>query len=90
VATGANDVANSFSTAVAAKTITHRQAIVLAFFAEFTGAMVLGSSVTGAFVQLCIVCMVCMYVYDIFSSMYDMYGMCGMYVCVCELVHYGM
>jgi len=46
VATGANDVANSFSTAVAAKTITHRQAIVLAFFAEFTGAMVLGSSVT--------------------------------------------
>ena len=42
MATGANDVANSFSTAVAAKTITHRQAIVLAFFAEFTGAMVLG------------------------------------------------
>ena len=44
--TGANDVANSFSTAVASKTITHKQAIVLALFAEFTGAMVLGSSVT--------------------------------------------
>jgi sodium-dependent phosphate transporter len=45
-AIGANDVANSFSTAVASKTITHRQAIVLALFAEFTGALVLGSSVT--------------------------------------------
>jgi phosphate/sulfate permease len=44
--TGANDVANSFSTAVASKTLTHRQAIILALFAEFTGAMVLGSSVT--------------------------------------------
>ena len=90
--TGANDVANSFSTAVASKTLTHRQAIVvfvvyctlhvfyellfcyceilyivyyilytiyhipyiayyrqaiiLALFAEFAGAMVLGSSVT--------------------------------------------
>ena len=43
---GANDVANSFSTAVASKTLTHRQAVTIALFAEFTGAMVLGSSVT--------------------------------------------
>ena len=39
-------MANSFSTAVAAKTITHRQAVTIALFSEFTGAMVLGSAVT--------------------------------------------
>ena len=38
--------ANSFATSVASGTITHRQAIVIALFAEFFGAFVLGSSVT--------------------------------------------
>jgi len=43
---GANDVANSFSTAVASGTITHSTAIKIALFAEFLGALILGSSVT--------------------------------------------
>ncbi|EKX54409.1 hypothetical protein GUITHDRAFT_99889 [Guillardia theta CCMP2712] len=43
---GANDVANSFSTAVASRTITHKQAVAIALFAEAFGAIVLGSSVT--------------------------------------------
>ena len=45
-AIGANDVANSFSTAVAAGTLSHRTAVGLALVAEFAGAMVLGSAVT--------------------------------------------
>jgi sodium-dependent phosphate transporter len=44
-AIGANDVANSFSTAVASKTTPHRQAIVLDLSAEFPWALVLGSTV---------------------------------------------
>ncbi|KAI9015941.1 phosphate-repressible phosphate permease [Hyaloraphidium curvatum] len=41
---GANDVANSFSTAVASKTITLKQAVIIALFAEFLGAFLLGKS----------------------------------------------
>ncbi|KAI9029243.1 solute carrier family 20 [Hyaloraphidium curvatum] len=43
-AIGANDVANSFSTAVASKTITLRQAVYIAVVAEFLGAFLLGKS----------------------------------------------
>lgn len=43
---GANDVANSYATAVAARTLTMSQAGVLATFTEFIGAVALGSRVT--------------------------------------------
>jgi len=43
---GANDVANSFANAVAAKTITYPQAIAVACVAEFIGCMALGKNVT--------------------------------------------
>ncbi|KAJ3343003.1 hypothetical protein HDU93_000173 [Gonapodya sp. JEL0774] len=41
---GANDVANSFATAVASKTISLRTACIIATFTEFGGAMLLGKS----------------------------------------------
>ena len=43
---GANDVANSMSTAVGAKAITLRQAVLIAAILEFTGAVFVGSHVT--------------------------------------------
>lgn len=42
---GANDVANSFALSVSAKTITYKQAVVLAVICEACGAYFLGASV---------------------------------------------
>ncbi|KJE97512.1 phosphate transporter [Capsaspora owczarzaki ATCC 30864] len=44
-ALGANDVGNAFATAVAAKTLTLRQACAIALFTEFGGGVLLGASV---------------------------------------------
>lgn len=43
---GANDVANSYATSVAARTLTMPQAGVLAVITEFVGAVALGARVT--------------------------------------------
>ena len=43
---GANDVANSYATSVAAQTLKMWQAGILACFTEFIGAVALGSRVT--------------------------------------------
>jgi sodium-dependent phosphate transporter len=40
-ATGSNDVANAFATSVGSRTLTMRQAVLIAIIFEFTGAMVL-------------------------------------------------
>nr|WP_148883075.1 inorganic phosphate transporter [Thermococcus aciditolerans]QEK15121.1 inorganic phosphate transporter [Thermococcus aciditolerans] len=45
-AIGANDAANSMSTAVGAKAITPKQAVIIAGLLEFTGAYFFGKSVT--------------------------------------------
>ncbi len=45
-AIGANDAANSMSTAVGARAITPKQAVVIAGLLEFTGAYFFGKSVT--------------------------------------------
>ncbi len=43
---GANDVANSMSTAVGAKAITHKQAVIIAGVLVFLGAVLVGPNVT--------------------------------------------
>ncbi|MFN6992061.1 MAG: inorganic phosphate transporter, partial [Fervidobacterium sp.] len=43
---GANDVANGMATAVGAKAITPKQAVFLAAFLEFLGAIMFGATVT--------------------------------------------
>ena len=44
-AIGANDVANSFATSVASKSITLKQAVIIASICEFCGVLFLGASV---------------------------------------------
>eukprot|EP00961_Rhodomonas_salina_P123233 1659998-Rhodomonas_salina.1 len=43
---GANDVANAFANAVASRTITHRQACMIACVGELVGVIALGKTVT--------------------------------------------
>ena len=43
---GANDVANAFATSVSSKSISLKQAVLIASICEFSGAFFLGSSVT--------------------------------------------
>lgn len=42
---GANDVANSFATSVASRSLTLRQACIAAAFCEFAGAVLVGARV---------------------------------------------
>ncbi|KAJ3080166.1 Na+/Pi symporter [Rhizoclosmatium hyalinum] len=41
---GANDVANSFATSVGSRSLTYTQAVIIALFTEFGGAVALGAS----------------------------------------------
>ncbi|GJP47291.1 hypothetical protein CLOM_g6511 [Closterium sp. NIES-68] len=45
-AIGANDVANSFATSVGSRSLTLKQAVCIAFFTEFGGAIALGATTT--------------------------------------------
>lgn len=47
-AIGANDVANAFADAVAAKTLTLAQVVAIGFVTEFVGAVALGNNTTKA------------------------------------------
>jgi phosphate/sulfate permease len=51
---GANDVANSYATSVAAQTLTMPVVGVLAFCTEFVGAVALGSRVTATVSGTCV------------------------------------
>jgi phosphate/sulfate permease len=44
---GANDVANAFASSVSSKSVTLKQAVLIASVCEFSGAFFLGASVTG-------------------------------------------
>ncbi|KAJ3080165.1 Na+/Pi symporter, partial [Rhizoclosmatium hyalinum] len=41
---GANDVANSFATSVGSRSLSYTQAVIIALFTEFGGAVLLGAS----------------------------------------------
>jgi len=45
---GANDVANAFATSVSSRSLTLRQAVMIACVTEFAGAAILGGAVTSA------------------------------------------
>lgn len=48
---GANDVSNSFATAVGSKALTMKQACVIAVFMEFSGSFLLGGNVASTIMK---------------------------------------